>query len=132
MIEIQWKAIDRRVKDFLTDTIWWEFPRFRSKGTHTSPVRIRFDKNTIQRIEIDCEMFWLNLIGGTDRISYVIFIWLNFKEGVSNGLIEFDLWNVYLIEFDRRFVQGADRNGFVKFVWLNLMRFLSNALLEFD
>ena len=39
---------------------------------------------------------------------------------------------MYLIEFDRRFIQGADRNGFVKFVSLNLIRFLSNALLEFD
>ena len=35
---------------------------------------------------------------------------------------------MYLIEFDKRFIQGADRNGFVKFV----IRFLSNTLLEFD
>ena len=48
MIEIQWKAIDRRVKDFLMDTIWWEFPSFRTIGTATSLVLIRFDKNTIQ------------------------------------------------------------------------------------
>ena len=48
MIEIQRKAIDRRVKDFLMDTISWEFPRFRTIGTDTSLVRIRFDKNTIQ------------------------------------------------------------------------------------
>ena len=48
LIEIQWKAIDRRVKDFLMDTIWSEFPRFRTIGTDTSLVRIRFDKNTIQ------------------------------------------------------------------------------------